>query len=434
MNMLEFDLAALFALTLLNYWLWRSVLYPPFIFCFMWLFVLATYRMDLIEVYPVHADTLAIVIGGAAIFSLGGLFASLTPRPLLHLHLFPEPPEKRSTLIRNILTVVVLCGVPLFFYEVVKISEQGIGANLLMRARAAEVEAAQNGQQINSFLLDYFVIASTFVALMFATGKRDWKFRVVVVCAFIGCVLSTGRTGLLLLIAGLCAVRLLRRHQERFWQALKSLRWPVIFFVALYVALIFTNKNTKGIGGGVSGIASYYVLSYIVGPLAAFDAVVQAPGSFALATSHVFEFPLKIAAAFHLLSYTAPPKLDTFVQVPFAANVYTVFKFYFLELGVGGAIAIMFVFGLLHSLLYLKAKQGGRLSTFLYAYSIYAVIMVVFDDAYYDVGVYLRAFLFGAVYLALCTWSFHWFPRIRFRPLRILPNSSPGTPPLGSAS
>src|SRR5690348_2233485 len=99
MNMLEFDLAALFALVLLNYWLWRSVLYPPFIFCFMWLFVLATYRMDLIDVYPVHANTLAIVTGGAAIFSVGGLFASLTPRQLLRPQLFPEPPEKRSTLI-----------------------------------------------------------------------------------------------------------------------------------------------------------------------------------------------------------------------------------------------------------------------------------------------------------------------------------------------
>lgn len=417
MNALDFDLAALFALALLNYWLWRSVLYPPFIFCFMWLFDLATYRMNLIDVFPLHNNTLAIVTGSAAVFTVGGLFASLTPRSLLRVHLFPEPPEQRSTLIRNILTAIVLCGVPLFFYQVYKISEQGLGANLLMRARAVEVEAAQNGQQIQSFVFDYFVIGATFTALMFATGKHDWKFRVVVTCAFIGCILSTGRTGLLLLIAGLCAIRLLRRHQERFWQAIKSLRWPVALFIVLYVALIFTNKSTKGVGGGISGIVSYYVLSYIVGPLAAFDAVVQAPGSFTPISSHVFEFPLKVAAAFHLLSYTAPPKLDTFVQVPFPANVYTVFKFYFLELGTRGTLVVMFVIGSLHSLLYLKAKQGGRLSAFLYAFSIYAVIMVIFDDAYYSAGNYLRAFLFGVIYLALCTYSFHMLPRIRFRPL-----------------
>lgn len=415
MSTLDISLAIIFALTLLNYWRWRSVLYPPFVFCFMWLFDLATWRMHLIDVYPLHSNTLAIVTGSAAVFSLGGLLASLTPQNLLRVHLFPEPPEQRATLIRNILTGIVICGVPLFFYQVYKISQQGLGANLLMRARAVEVEAAQNGQQISSFIFNYFVIGSTFTALMFATGKHDWKFRVVVAAAFVGCILSTGRTGLLLLIAGLCAVRLLRSHRERLWQAAKSLRWPVAIFLILYVALIFTNKSTKGVNGGVSGIASYYVLSYIVGPLAAFDAVVQAPASFMPASSHVFEFPLKIAAAFHLLSYTAPPKLDTFVEVPFAANVYTALKFYFLELGVSGTLAIMFIFGGAHSLLYLKTRHGGRLSAFLYAYSIYAVIMVIFDDAYYDVGNYIRAFLFGAIYLALCTYSFHPIPRARLR-------------------
>lgn len=415
MSALDLSLAALLALALVNYWRWRSVLYPPFIFCFMWLFDLATWRMNLIDVFPLHNGTLAIVTGSAAVFSLGGLLASLTPQSLLRVHLFPEPPEQRTTLIRNILTVIVICGVPLFFYQVYKISQQGLGANLLMRARAVEVEAAQNGEQISSFIFNYFVIGSTFTALMFATGKHDWKFRVVIAAAFLACILSTGRTGLLLLIAGLCAIRLLRSHRERFWQAIKSLRWPVVIFLILYVALIFTNKSTKGINGGVSGVASYYVLSYIVGPLAAFDAVVQAPASFFPASSHVFEFPFKVADAFHLLSYTPPPKLDTFVEIPFIANVYTVFKYYFLELGVGGTLAIMFFIGGLHTLLYLKARHGGRLSTFLYAYSIYAAIMVIFDDAYYDAGNYLRAFLFGAIYLALCTYSFHFIPRMRFR-------------------
>src|SRR6185437_14463040 len=352
MSALDLSLAAIFILALLNYWRWRSVLYPPFIFCFMWLFDLATWRMNLIDVYPLHNNTLAIVTGSAAVFSLGGLLASLTPQSLLRVHLFPEPPEQRATLIRNILTAIVICGVPLFFYQVYKISQQGLGANLLMRARAVEVEAAQNGEQISSFIFNYFVIGSTFTALIFATGKHDWKFRVVVAAAFLGCILSTGRTGLLLLIAGLCAIRLLRSHRERLWQAVKSLRWPVAIFAILYVALIFTNKNTDGVNGGISGVASYYVLSYIVGPLAAFDAVVQAPASFFPVSSHVFEFPLKIGAALHLLSYTPPPKLDTFVEVPFAANVYTVFKYYFLELGVAGTLAIMLLIGALHSLLY----------------------------------------------------------------------------------
>lgn len=411
---LNWALAAMAAMTLLNYWRSRSVLYPPFIFCFMWLFDLATYRMNLIDVYPLHGNTLAIVTGGAALFSVGGLIASLTPKVLLRAHFFPESGEQ-SELIRNILLGVVLCGLPLFFYQVYKISEQGVGANLLMRARGVEVEAAQNGQQIGSFVLDYFVIFSSFVALLFAIGKRDWKFWVVAGVSSVGCILSTGRTNLLLLIAGLCAIKLLQEHKERFVPALKTLRWPVALFVLLYVALIFTNKDTQGVSGGATGIASYFVLSYIVGPLAAFDAVVQSPGSFAVTASHVFEFPYKVAASLHLLSYTAPPKLDTFVKVPFPTNVYTVYKFYFLELGVAGTLLIMGIIGFLHSLLYEKAKEGSRVAVFLYAFSVYSALIVIFDDAYYSAGNYIRAFVFAAFYFALCSYSFELFPRPRLR-------------------
>lgn len=418
MSALDIALTVVAALTILNYSLWRSVLYPPFIFCFMWLFDLATLKLRLIDIYPLHANTLAIVAVSAALFTLGGAFASLLPRELLRVRILPEDPHQRADLVRNVLTIIVLCGLPAFFYQVLQISHQGLGANILMRARAVEVQAAQNGQQFHSVIFDYFVMVSTLATLLFATEeKRGWRFWIVTTAAFAGCILSTGRTTLLLLIAGLCTINLLRRHRERFFQAVRALRWPVVIFIGLYIALIFTNKNTAGIGGGASGVVSYYVTSYIVGPLAAFDAVVQSPAGFALASTHVFEFPTKVAAAFHLISYTAPPKLDTFVEVPFAVNVYTVFKFYFLELGVSGTFIVMLIIGFLHSLLYIKAKQGSRLATYLFAFSVYAVVMVIFDDAYYDAGIYLRAFVFGAVYFALCSYSFEIFPHTRFRPL-----------------
>jgi len=57
------DLALIFFLLLvvLNYRAHRSVLYPPFIFCAMWLLVLLVVRLGLIELDPVHGNTLALV-------------------------------------------------------------------------------------------------------------------------------------------------------------------------------------------------------------------------------------------------------------------------------------------------------------------------------------------------------------------------------------
>jgi len=57
----------------------RSVLYPPFIFCALWLLYLAVIRLDLIKFHPIHGNTLAIVSVRAASFSVGGLLAGLVP-------------------------------------------------------------------------------------------------------------------------------------------------------------------------------------------------------------------------------------------------------------------------------------------------------------------------------------------------------------------
>ena len=191
-----------------------------------------------------------------------------------------------------------------------------------------------------------------------------------------------GRTDLLLLASGLGAIRLLQKKQESLLGAFRLLRWPAALFLVFFVGLIFTNKNTGATTGGVTNIAIYYVLTYIAGPLAAFDSVVQHPADFMISASHTFQFPLRLAAALHLINYTKPPVLDRFVFVPFPTNVYTVFKFYFLEFGTIGAVVLLFLVGLLHSLLYLKARQGGRFCTFLFAYSMYPVLMVIFDEVY----------------------------------------------------
>lgn len=416
MSYLDLFLIIFFLLTVLNYCVRRSILYPPFIFSAMWLLDLIVVHSDLIELDPVHAGTLIIVTGGALSFSAGGLLAGMMPLKLLRIHLFPPRAEGAHHLARNILVIALLCGLPIYFYQIYEISRLGgSGLNLLMQARLAELEAAESGQPIRSFVLDYFMTITIFSSLAFATETKNWRFWIVSAVALIACVLSTGRTYLLLLIAGLSTIHLLQAKKESILDALRVLRWPTALFMALYIGLIFSNKDTQGLAGGVTGIASYFLLSYIVGPLAAFDRVVQHPGDFTMAANHTFDFFLKLAGMLHLTDYISPPRVDSFVFVPFPTNVYTVFKFYFLELGVFGALILLFFIGLLHSLLYLKARQGGRFSTYLFAFSVYAVLVVTFDDAYFSTGAYLRAIAFGLLYFSIGSLPLQFLPATRCR-------------------
>ena len=117
--MSSLDLALIFFLLLvvLNYQAQRSVLYPPFIFCALWLLDLAVIRLGLIELHSVHGDTLAFVAMGAASFSVVGLLAGLAPRALLrtHIPLFTPKPKRSPDFLHNTLMIVLLCGLPVMF-------------------------------------------------------------------------------------------------------------------------------------------------------------------------------------------------------------------------------------------------------------------------------------------------------------------------------
>ena len=203
--------------------------------------------------------------------------------------------------------IVLLCGLPILFYQILQLSKsEGSGFNILLQARLALVQSIQNGDTSQSLLMDSFVMIATIVSLLFATEKKDRQFWVVTAVAVSACILSTGRTSLLLLVSGLCAIRLLQTRQESLLGAIRLLRWPVALFAALFIGLIFTNKQTEGMAGGAAGIATYYVLSYIVGPLAAFDRVVHHPADFIMTTSHTFESPLHWAARLHLTLHATP--------------------------------------------------------------------------------------------------------------------------------
>jgi oligosaccharide repeat unit polymerase len=401
--MISIDLALIlfFLLVTLNYAMHRSVLYPPFIFCAMWLLDLVVIRSNVIQLDPIHANTLAIVGAGALAFSLGGIFTRFVPRAVLGIRLLPFKTGETPDSLRTALMTILLLSLPVMFYQVWLLANQPKSiTGLLLSARMNSVQMNQNEEaSLPIFILGYFSSIAIYTALLFNIEKRDRKSLVVTMIAIIAGILATGRTDLLLLLSGLGAITLLHKKQEKLLPAIKLLRWPIALFLALWIGLLFTNKSTQDTGGGVVSIATSALLVYMTGPLAAFDKVVQHPAEFAMAASHTFQFPLRVAAYLHLAEYIKPPAFDAYVFIPFPMNVYTVFKFYLVELGISGTLALLFSIGFLHSLLYLRARQGGRFSTYLFSYFMYPLVMVIFDDHYYLTGIIFRAIAFGAVYL-----------------------------------
>jgi len=163
-------------------------------------------------------------------------------------------------------------------------------------------------------------------------------------------------------------------------------------------------------GQSVGGTIVLFLVGYIVGPVLGFDYVLQHASAYTGDAHHTFKFFLSIGPALHIFPYTPPPFIDAFAPLPFPTNVYTVYKFYYTDFGLLGMFTVIGIIGFCHTLLYFKARTGSELGSFLFALSLFPVLMSIFDDHYSALGSLLDEFIIGFLYFSL-----------RGNPLRLLP-------------
>lgn len=417
---LDAPVALLVVLVLGNYWLSRSVLYPPFLFCSMWLLDLSFYRMKLIETDPVHSNTLMILALGSILFTAGGVLAMLCPRSLIEARLVITRFPARNKIVKPLLILFLFCGLPLLLRTLLGMAAHGVGNTVFQRARTGGV--TPEGLEGTSPLLAYFVLWSFYAAPLFLIERLDKSFWLMTFIAFVAGLLSTGRLPVLMLASALTGAYLMTTKRHTFWAATKFARIPIALFFCLYLGLVFLNKDTSLYEGGIAGILLFFLVSYIVGPTAAFDYYIQHRQDYAGLPHHTFKFFLGIAAKLHLVQYQAQTGYRDFVLVPYPINVYTVYQDYISDFGLYGAFIAVLLIGFLQSLLYRKARTGSELGIYFYAVTLFAVFMAPFSDEYAAFGSYIDALLFAAIYIFL-----------RSIPIRVLPRLESGYgKPVGS--
>lgn len=264
-------------------------------------------------------------------------------------------------------------------------------------AKASIEELNSNGGtvQVGNYIANW----SVFLTVLLLSEEYSRLGMVAAGIAFLSCVVSGGRGGLFLLASALIAVYLIKERRESFTSALRTVRWPVIAFVILFIGLFFVNKGVQTNGANVFIMARNIMVQYIVGAVAALDHVLVYLGDYADVPNHTFQLFLKGAASLGLLSYTPPPPLDEWIYVPFGTNVYTIYKPYVVDFGIVAGVCWMCLIGFAHSLLFRKAHAKSILGLYMFALTVYSAFMVIFDDEYSRFGMYGSALLLGAAYL-----------------------------------
>lgn len=394
-------------LMLRNYSVSRSVIYPPFLFSALWLLVLSVYQCGLVEINPLHGKLMFLLGLGTLSFSVGGEIARLIPQRLISIRLKIGDNLGKARpvhLTKILILIAAFVGMIFVAHNTISLGLKGGAGSIMTNARNAGIEESNSGAKFA--IVNYVWVWANLSATLFLIEKRDRLFWLMAGIALAAAVFTTGRVPILQLFCMLTTVQLIKTNKLRFLSAFRFARIPILIFLLLYIVLIFTNKDTSGMSGGVVGIVTYFVVGYIIGPTAAMDYVVQHAREYMHQPQHTFKFPLEIGAALHLWTYTPPPLLDIFIQVPFPANVYTGYKFYFTDFGFAGCILAVGIIGFLQTLLYRKALTGSSLGIYFYAFTVFPLVMFIFDDIYSATGEMLNAVLFGCIFMALRSLRF----------------------------
>jgi oligosaccharide repeat unit polymerase len=405
----------LIGLILVNYWLGRSVLYPPFLFCSIWLLDLTIYRFSPKEFDALHTNTLALLAMGAVFFTLGGILAMLFPKALITARFLLTRFPPRNDLVKPAVILFLACGIPLLLHNLLVLASQGTGNTIFQQARNAGVAGAGGGQLAGGNPLGtYFTLWSLYAAPLFLIERRDKSFWVMTSIAFMASLLSTGRLPFLMLISSLTCVELMKTNRHRFWSALKFARIPILLFICLFFGLLFLNKDTSIFEGGIGAIMLLFLVGYVIGPTAALDYFLQHPQDYGDSPNHTFKFFLSIASRLHLVAYQESTRVD-FVNLPVPTNVYTVYISYLSDFGLYGALIAIAIIGLLQTLLYRKARTGSTLGIYFFAITLFALFLSIFSDEYASFGSYIDSLAFAAIYIVLRSLPLRILPRLDLR-------------------
>lgn len=365
-------------LVAVSYLRFRDVLYPGVLHASIWGFVLFLYCLSADSFLPLAPQTLFIFVGGMLVFAMGSYLASWSYRP-------SERPQAmvpfRRTRLLNALFWFNLLLLPVSFALAYGLAATGPSGSFLINLRLIET-SGNSDRFIWNYLVMLSVVSSALHLLAIDTEMKQsgrLKFALSIPVAVGYCILNTGRTWFFMLLIVLMGLAVLTRKISVRKALLYSGTAALLLFVMIAVLLGKGGSVDKPVSDNAATLWDAFQ-TYLLGPLPSFDIFVRHHETVRLGDNTLRFF----WAALDKIGFETPPVplVHEFVNVPFPSNVYTVYRPYFDDFGLPGAVMVQFFLGLLHGRLYRKLARPDAFYCCLYAFSLYPLAMQFFQDQY----------------------------------------------------
>ena len=383
----------LFILSIFNYLLVRSFLYPPFIFSFLWALLLLVLKFAGSMFYSISHETLFLYLIGAVAFSIGGLFPLLFKYSREKKVLLSEK-SKWPEFVINIGLVFSLILLPYYLYYLIGAGLSSGFGNFWMGLKYQMV----NNEMILRAPLFRFKAFVGFTAILayleYKCGKVTKKKALLIIIIAMVYELSTAqRAGVFRLIFALLGVKFMTEKKFDYKFLGKML---VLFFLMFTIPAILIGqiqKSSSLIEMFSSGIK--LVVLYGVGGLVAFDKVIASPSFYISPRITTFRF---FSALLNILGYTKY-ELPSFIPIitftPLPTNVYTFYFSYFMDFGYFSLFMLTLLIGMFSSFIFMHAYYDkNNIFIFLYGLVIAGVLISSMNEVFYTaISYWLQAII-----------------------------------------
>lgn len=380
--MLYVFLITIAAMMYISYRTYQDVLSPSFLYCLMWL---VSGIGLLISGYPHHNDSYSylVFIAGAILFQVGyGLIPQKQPSR-------KKPSQAITYRLNSKVFLFLLAAEVLFTLVYLALLVVFIRSNFLYNLFTSFYANKSSFAGLLVFGYVKKIINAVTIALICLSGhiqKEDQRVfsRILMGQVVIGilCGLTEfTRNGILMALLPMIMAYFISRARPSKKSLGLIAGFGVLFLlVFLYVAV---SKNTVSMEAyGFLETMQQQLRVYLASPMAAFTRVMDQGGWPLQYGGNTFRFLIAIADRIFHTDY-ANPLVQAFTAVGTdTTNVYTFYQFYMQDFGVLYALLVQFVLGLGYALIYRNAAEGKMFFRYLYALSIYPLVMQFFNDQY----------------------------------------------------
>ena len=344
----------------------KSYLYPPAIYSATWSFLLMGLAVSGETFYPLSFLSLAIFFCGALLFSIGGMVGTAS-----NLHSYKVTIKSHGyniffvdkVLKYGLIAQVIIA--PLYINQLLKISASAHAEGFLMGVR--EVTSTGEEMEIGFGIYAYVVAAMSFFTMVTFveidnTLKKTVRAYLYLFITLTYHVLSGARTGA---VALLITIYFINRFKS-IKTSIKSIIISVTLFVIIFSIPAVLLKKGGNIDNSILvniGTITESIRNYIFPSLVAFDINLQ--NNPPATASQVFRSLFAIANALGT-EFELPNPVLGYIWTPIITNLYTIYYYYY-GLGLFAFAAIMYLLGIISTLLYRQAAKGIHHDIILYS-------------------------------------------------------------------